>query len=197
MLVIKRIKNRRIIISIALLTFLSIAVKGQSSIQQVVDETWKEKALFALADKYMTYRKSYKLSARNSYSYDFYWKFYDLNRFPFGTGLHKLKEELKANKIVFDSIICEIEQNVSHSNFELLLPAAYYIFEDGKIVKLLLFDADALSFSEANWEYEVKEEMYRKSITKTDNVFYSLLIFTKIYPDWRFEISKITINSHY
>jgi hypothetical protein len=164
---------------------------------QLDDAVWKKDAMHMLSERYMRYKEKYDLGRKINSEIDLYDKINDIYRYPFGAGLHKLKEELKANKIVFDSIICEIEQNVSHSNFELLLPAAYYIFEDGKIVKLLLFDADALSFSEANWEYEVKEEMYRKSITKTDNVFYSLLIFTKIYPDWRFEISKITINSHY
>ena len=174
----------------------SCVVHSQSKMQ-LDDAVWKKDAMHMLSERYMRYKEKYDLGRKINSEIDLYDKINDIYRYPFGAGLHKLKEELKANKIVFDSIICEIEQNVSHSNFELLLPAAYYIFEDGKIVKLLLFDADALSFSEANWEYEVKEEMYRKSITKTDNVFYSLLIFTKIYPDWRFEISKITINSHY
>jgi len=189
-------KYNLFIFFVAVLNFFSIALDGQLTVQEVRDQTWKEDALFALAERYMMYKKSYVLAGSNSYETDLYWKFYELNKFPFGAGMHKLKEELTSNIIVFDSIICEIEQNTHGSNPELLLPAAYYIFKDGAISKLLWFDADDLNISKLDWTEDEYEKMYSKSITKTDDVFFSLLIFTKIYPDWKFEINKIVINSH-
>jgi len=182
---------------VAVLIFLSFTINGQSSVQKMDDETWKADAFLALAERYVSYKKSYNLVNNWGYATDLYSKFHDLNRFPFGAGMHKLKEDLTSKKIVFDSIVCEIEQTVSHSNFELLLPAAYYIFKDGKIIKLLLFEPEDVTFSEVDWEQEVKEEMYSKSIKMKDNAFLSLLVFTKIYPNWKFEINKIVINSHY
>ncbi len=180
-----------------MLNFFSLALDAQISVQEERDQTWKADALFTLAERYIMYKKSYDLGTKRTSESDLYWKFHDLNRFPFGIGLHKLKEELTSKKIVFDSIICEIEQNIHGSNPELLLPAVYYVFKDGRIVKLLFFDAEDLSISDRDWTILEYEEMYMKSMTMTDNVFYSLLVFTKIYPDWRFEINKIVINSHY
>ncbi len=184
--------NKMCLILLIISILISNRLEGQSCAQQMNDAVWKKDVMLALSKRYIGYNES---GGKSKIELDLYWKFNDLNRFPFGTGMHKLKEELTSKKIVFDSIICKIEQNTYASNIDYLYPAFYYVFKDGRFFKLYLFNAYDTSISEFDWTKQ-DEEYFIEDWSKTDNIFKSLLVFTKIYPDWRFEISKIIINSH-
>lgn len=161
-----------------------------------LDLKWKKDVMFQLSGRFVDYIKVRPRDSEHNYELDMYNKFIDINRYPFGTGIAKLKHEVESEKIVFDSIICLTKQSSLSFNPEYLYPNYYYMFKNGELIKVLIFKVESLNLSESDKTHSNLEKMFETAHSKTDGNDSSLLIFTKINPNWKIEISKIVINSY-
>jgi hypothetical protein len=160
-----------------------------------LDLKWKKDVMLQLSNQFVDYIKVRPRDAEHNYELDMYNKFIDINRYPFGKEIMKLKDYVESRKIVIDSIICLSSQTGIKLDPEALDRNCYYLFDNDKLIKLFVFDLEELKISEYDVTHEY-HEFYRKEVSKTDGNDNSLLIFTKFYPNWDFEIKKIVINSY-
>jgi hypothetical protein len=160
-----------------------------------LDLKWKKDVMLQLSSQFIDYIKVRPRNAEHNYELDMYNKFLDIDRYPFGKEIMKLKGHIESRNIVFDSIICLSSQTGVKLEPEALDSNCYYLFGNGKLVKLFMFDLEELKISEYEGTLEY-QEFYSKELSKTDGNDNSLLIFTKIKPNWEFEIKKIVINSY-
>ncbi|HMT53845.1 MAG TPA: hypothetical protein PKD16_10480 [Saprospiraceae bacterium] len=162
-----------------------------------IDVKWKKESMINLAERFMKYKESHDLDRKRHGEIDLFMKFEDINRYPFGVGFKKLQQEIKSKKIKFDSIMCLTTQTSRSFDPEYLYPNYFYIFNNDKLIKVLIFEPTTLELTESDNILSNLEEMFLTDYKKTDGDDLSLLIFTKIRSDWQFEISKIVINSYW
>lgn len=151
--------------------------------------------MFSLSERYVRYKEKYDLEEKRHSEIDLFIKFEEINRYPFGLGFDKLKNEIESKKIKFDSILCLGSQSSDNINLEYLYPNFFYIFKNSKIINVIIFDPNSFDLTNSDDNLSNLKKMYLEDNNKTDGDDMSLLIFTKIKPDWSFEISKIIINN--
>lgn len=173
-----------------------ISCKSPKIWVEVLDLSWKNKAIEIMSKRYSSYMQSRLNDTLNNYATDIYYKIADINRYPFGIGFDNLIKEIESKKINFDSIICITKQSTKGFNPDYLYPNYYYIFKGGKLVKVLIFDAESLRLTESDDSLFNLEEMFFILNKKKDWIDQSLLIFTTILPDSEYKVSKIVINSY-
>ncbi len=174
--------------------FVSCSRKLQISID-VIDTKWKKETMFSLSERYMRYKEKHDLDKKRHSEIDLFIKFDDINRYPFGIGFDKLKGDVELKKIKFDSIVCLGAQSSDNINPEYIYPHYFYVFKNSKIIHVFIFDPNSFDLTVSDDKLYDLEEMYLKDNNKTDGDDMSLLIFTKIKPDWSFEIAKFVINN--
>lgn len=157
---------------------------------------WKKDIMLNLSGRYVDYINIRPRDSIHNYELDMYNKFIYINRYPFGLGFNKLKNEIESKKISFDSIICLTTQTSTSFDPEYLHSNYYYTFNKGKIINVFIYEPELLEFKESDDTLSNLKEMFLVDDSKTDGDGLSLLIFTKIKQDWEFEISKIIINSY-
>ena len=177
------------------LLYISCSRKLHNSID-VIDTKWKKEAMFNLSERYMRYKEKHDLEKKRHSEIDLFIKFDDINRYPFGNAFMKLQKEIESSKIKFDSIMCVGTQSSGSFDPEYLYPNYFYVFRNGKLIHVFIFDPYSFDLTSSDDTLSNLEEMYLTDNNKTDGDDLSLLIFTKIKPDWEFEINKFVINSY-
>lgn len=161
-----------------------------------LDSKWKKEVMLGLSGKYVDYIKVRPRDSIHNYELDMYNKFLDINRYPFDVGFMQLKKEIESKIINYDSIICITKQLSSNFDPEYLHSNYYYVFKNSKIINVFIFEPELLELKESNDNLYDLEKMFLGDNIKTDEDGMSLLVFTKIKPDWSFDIVKIVINSY-
>lgn len=161
------------------------------------DFKWKQITIEELSRKYSVYVRPRMSDTSNNFIADLSYKIIDLNRYPFGDGLKKLKDEISSKKIPFDSIICSTFQYGLSLNQEYLFPNCYSVFHKGQIIKQYFHEPQNLVLEE-NFELDSNEALndFNTLMIKPDGDNSSLYIITKINCDWSFEITKVIINAN-
>lgn len=157
------------------------------------DLFWKSTAITKLIDKYPHYWDEMKRdSCLSRPDIDLYLKVHEINSSPIGEAFKKVKGYCKKNNIVPDSIYFIYFQWLSDPDPSLKAPSHYYLFSSSKLTvvevsmenindRILLFDMDYSTFRKV---YDIKE-----------GCDLSLIVFTKIYKNWNWDIVKVVINS--
>lgn len=187
----------KIIYILAVIFYLAACSTHLAIKNSCIDSEWKRISMLEISKKYMNYQEKFDPYYKRPPEVALYAKFYDLNRYPFGDAFGKLQSELTLNKISFDSIICSTLQYDFGSNPEYLYPNTYSIFLKGKIIAKYTHDPEKLILEKEN-DFNLEEcmNLFEKMSNKTDGDDLSLIVLTKIKPDWTFEISKVIINSN-
>lgn len=181
---------------ICLLLFLiihSCKIK-QAIVYSQNDLLWKKEVMLNLSGRFVDYIKIRPRDSIHNYEQDMYNKFIDLDRYPFGDGFVKVQSVIEKSKINFDSIVCTTMQYGMSFNPEYLYPNTYYVFKNGKIIKEFEHNAENLELKEI--ESGNKLNNFNTIYNKKDNNSSSLLVFTTIYSDWKFKVSKTIINPY-
>lgn len=159
------------------------------------DTKWKGEAMYNLSERYVKYKESHDLTRKRHSEIDLFIKIDDIYRYPFGLGLNKLKNEIVRSKIKFDTIVSVISQSGGSIDPEYLYPNYFYVFKNNKLINVFIYEPTTLVMEHSQESLESLNKMYLKDGNKLDGDDMSLLIFTKIKPNWSFEISKIIINN--
>lgn len=159
------------------------------------DLKWKNETMYRLSERYMRYKENNDLNKTRHSEIDIFMKFDDINRYPFGIGLEKVKVEIATKKIGFDSIMCMTTQSSGSFDPEHLYPNYYFVFAKGKLKDVLIFEPQSLELSKSNETLQELNDRFLKVHKRKDGNDLSLLVLTKILPKWDFEISKIVINN--
>lgn len=158
-----------------------------------IDTRWKKEALITLSKKYMRYKETHDLEKKINSEIDLYMKFDDINRYPYGIGIEKIKKEVENKKIRFDSIVCVTTQVIGIDP-TMLYSNLYFIFKNGEIASGYEFYPETLEFRKSGMSLTELNNSYKYHIRQEDGDDMSLLVFTTFNPKLDFKISKITIN---
>lgn len=110
--------------------FLSCSAKSALNYNEL-DSKWKKDVMLRLSSQFIDYIKVRPRNAEHNYELDMYNKFLDIDRYPFGKEIMKLKDHIESRNIVFDSIICLSSQTGVKLDPEALDSNCYYLF--GKV----------------------------------------------------------------
>ncbi|MBK8626928.1 MAG: hypothetical protein IPN86_15585 [Saprospiraceae bacterium] len=176
-----------------------ISINGCTNfhISRDISRDWNNITVENLAKTYVQYKKNGLRQTDSCYesTLDLYYKIIDINRYPFGIGLEKVKVEIATKKIGFDSIMCMTTQSSGSFDPEHLYPNYYFVFAKGKLKDVLIFEPQSLELSKSNETLQELNDRFLKVHKRKDGNDLSLLVLTKILPKWDFEISKIVINN--
>lgn len=190
------IKFSQIYCILILIITISSCTPKVSKNFECIDDGWKRKAMFSISEKYMKYKETHDLERKRYSEVDLFIKFEDIDRYPFGIGIDKLKRDVELKKIKYDSIVCRTKQTSKHIDPGYLYPNYYFLFENGKIKRAYIFNPSSLELSISTDSLTNLSEIFQNTYNKIDGDDQSLIIFTTIKPNWEFEIGKIIINSY-